>query len=237
VFNGREPDEDRYDFDFAPLDSYSGRLWLMPSPRWAFQISVGRLNEVEPAQNGMPAENITRPTASLTYQQPLPKQGVWATTLAYGANVEDDVTTSAYLVESNLNLRERHILYGRAELVEKTAGDLVLDPVAFPDSDRVFRVGAFALGFQYQFGGFAGLVPGVGARVSLNIVPSALQPVYANDQSLGLALYVTLRPAPREMGGMMHGVIKEDTRMIPGEEHKEEPHGAPTGKPPHEKHQ
>jgi hypothetical protein len=27
VFNGREPDENRWDFDFGRLDSYSGRVW------------------------------------------------------------------------------------------------------------------------------------------------------------------------------------------------------------------
>ena len=30
VFNGREPDEDRWDFDFGALDSFSGRLWFRP---------------------------------------------------------------------------------------------------------------------------------------------------------------------------------------------------------------
>jgi hypothetical protein len=33
VFNGREPDEHRTDVAFAALDSWSGRLWLLPTKR------------------------------------------------------------------------------------------------------------------------------------------------------------------------------------------------------------
>src|SRR5258708_10083183 len=38
VFNGREPDENRWDFDFRRLDSVSGRLWYPPPPTWRFQV-------------------------------------------------------------------------------------------------------------------------------------------------------------------------------------------------------
>ena len=47
IFNGREPDEDRWDFDFGALDSYSGRLWFRPRTEWEFQFSSGRLKEPE----------------------------------------------------------------------------------------------------------------------------------------------------------------------------------------------
>ena len=33
LFNGREPDEDRRDVDFDPLDSFSGRVWFLPNHR------------------------------------------------------------------------------------------------------------------------------------------------------------------------------------------------------------
>jgi hypothetical protein len=41
VFNGREPDEQRADFDFAALDSVSGRVWYLPTSNLAFQVSAG----------------------------------------------------------------------------------------------------------------------------------------------------------------------------------------------------
>ena len=43
VFNGREPDENRWDFDFAALDSFSGRIWYRPDDEWEFQASSGHL--------------------------------------------------------------------------------------------------------------------------------------------------------------------------------------------------
>ena len=39
VFNGREPDDNRWDFDFGRLDSFSGRVWFKPSDEWEFQAS------------------------------------------------------------------------------------------------------------------------------------------------------------------------------------------------------
>lgn len=41
IFNGREPDEIRTNIDLASLDSASGRVWFLPSPRWALQVSIG----------------------------------------------------------------------------------------------------------------------------------------------------------------------------------------------------
>jgi hypothetical protein len=43
IFNGRKPDENRYDIDLDRLDSYSGRLWVTPNDHWALQASAGRL--------------------------------------------------------------------------------------------------------------------------------------------------------------------------------------------------
>ena len=41
MFNGHEPDEDRWNFDFGALDSFSGRLWFRPRDEWEFQILIG----------------------------------------------------------------------------------------------------------------------------------------------------------------------------------------------------
>jgi hypothetical protein len=52
VFNGREPDEDRTNFDFGALDSWSGRVWFLPTSRWALQVSAGHLTEAEAGHDG-----------------------------------------------------------------------------------------------------------------------------------------------------------------------------------------
>jgi hypothetical protein len=41
VFNGREPDEHRWDFDFGRLDSVAGRLWFRPSRSGSFRYRRG----------------------------------------------------------------------------------------------------------------------------------------------------------------------------------------------------
>ena len=46
-FHGGEPDENRWNFDFGPMDSYSGRITFTPTPRWAAQISAGHLTKPE----------------------------------------------------------------------------------------------------------------------------------------------------------------------------------------------
>ena len=58
MFNGREPDERRYDFDFAALDSVAGRLWFLPTPSLALQVSAGHLNEAEPSHVGGPPVDV-----------------------------------------------------------------------------------------------------------------------------------------------------------------------------------
>ncbi len=57
AFNGREPDENRTDFDLAALDSYSARFSLAPTPTTVLQVSAGRLNDAE--ARGGPARDTT----------------------------------------------------------------------------------------------------------------------------------------------------------------------------------
>ena len=41
AFNGHEPDEDRWDFDFGPLDSFSGRDVVPPARTMGVPSLVG----------------------------------------------------------------------------------------------------------------------------------------------------------------------------------------------------
>ena len=65
VFNGREPDENRWDFDFGRFDSVSGRVWYRPSDEWEFQASSGRLKTPEELEPG----DIVRSTLSASWTQ------------------------------------------------------------------------------------------------------------------------------------------------------------------------
>jgi hypothetical protein len=123
-FNGREPDENRKDFDFRKLDSYSLRLSVNPVQQVSAQVSYGFM----PSHDVLHAdEPLHRLTASATYHRPLGSGGFWATTAAFGRNVEGEHGGSnAYLLETSLDLDGRNVIFGRAEYLQKAGHDLVL---------------------------------------------------------------------------------------------------------------
>ena len=194
AFNGREPDDNRYDFDLGALDSYSGRLWFLPSARLALQVSTGYLRDAELTTDG--AADVHRSTASLEYQLPLPPGGSWASTLVWGQNRAHGLVTSTQLAESSLDVDGRNVFYGRGELAQKTGQDLSLDDEAL--ARRVFRVGKLALGYTRQVGTGA-MRPAVGGELSLNFAPLALKPFYGSATSAGFSLHLSIRPAAMGM--------------------------------------
>lgn len=84
VFNGREPDENRYDFEAHPWNSRAARLSFAPNENWSLQISHGLLRNPEPLEPG----DVRRTTASISYNRPL-ERGNWATSLIWGRNHEN----------------------------------------------------------------------------------------------------------------------------------------------------
>src|SRR5262249_37947961 len=115
VFNGREPDQHRWNFDPLRLDSYSGRVSYNPTADWALQASYGFLKSPEQLT---PNVSQRRVTASATYNHPL-RRGNWQTTLAWGRDYNHPgQALDAFLLESAVNLG-RHTLFGRAETVQK----------------------------------------------------------------------------------------------------------------------
>lgn len=214
LFNGREPDEERFDFDLAALDSYSGRVWLLPNERWALQASLGRLVEAEtPRELGESRVDVTRATISATYHQPLSERATAASTLVWGQNRAHGLSTDAFLVESNVNLDERNIFFGRGELARKSGEDLVIEDDAPALGDQVFTVGKLSLGFVRQFGRGGALLPGIGAQVSVNFIPSSLDQFYGSRTPLGLAVFASLRPRPARME---HVMVADRTHEMPG---------------------
>jgi hypothetical protein len=206
AFNGREPDEERAEFDFAPLDSMSGRVWFLPTSNWAMQISAGRLTEAEPGEDAGPRVDVTRVTASATYHRLLGEGGIWATTAAWGRNEETDQATHALLVETNLTLADRNTWFGRFEIVGKTAHDLDLPHSLVHDAAgrEVFTLAKLQGGYTRHFTTWKGLRPGIGISASAGVVPSALTSVYGSRVNAGFGVFLTVRPAVMRMAGGQH---------------------------------
>src|SRR5437870_771757 len=66
AFNGREPDEHRWNIERPRFSSYSARLTWNPSPAWSLQGSFGRLKEPEQLEPGI---DIDRTTISASYHR------------------------------------------------------------------------------------------------------------------------------------------------------------------------
>jgi len=193
VFNGREPDEERFNLDLAPLDSVAVRLSFLPTSTVAVQMSAGHLNDAElPHPGGIPAD-VVRVTSSVTYHRRVGEANLWATTAAWGANHEVGVTTHGLMLESSLSLRERHAFFGRAEVNGKPAHDLHVH-----ESTGVFTVGKVQGGYIRYLSGRRGVQPGVGGTMSAALVPRALQPRYGGV-GVGVGAFLTLRPAAHQM--------------------------------------
>src|SRR5438874_2445186 len=123
AFNGREPNEERWGFDRIRLDSYSGRFTAHMDSSWVFAAGYGFLKSPE-ALN--PSESVHRLTASVLHGRILGMDGQIATALVWGVNRHSGRTTNSALAETEAVLDRSNTLFGRLELVQKTAADLVL---------------------------------------------------------------------------------------------------------------
>jgi hypothetical protein len=197
-FNGREPDEIRTNFDYAGrrLDSYSARLTVIPGPRWSVSAWYAYLSSPEGLN---PDESLHRIGASALTTQPVGTRGTWSSALIYGANdqIGPGRLASSVVVESTLDLDGTNAFFGRAEYVRKSAEELV---IASAPPTLEYNVGAFALGYSRAVGTVAGLAAGVGARGSVNFVPSSLAAAYGRRTPAGVAIYLLLRPAGAREG-------------------------------------
>jgi hypothetical protein len=208
LFNGREPDENRYDFDFHPLDSYGARLSVNPTPHWALSASYGYLKQPEALR---PNENQHRLSASILHTVRLGRQGDWSSAVIYGANKH--VATGAapgswehsVIAESNLQLDEANSVFGRAEYVRKSGEELSLPGALL---NREFDIGTLSLGYVREFARFRGAILGVGARGAIDLIPKALEGVYGSRTPAGLAVFLRVRPglleAAHAMDAEMH---------------------------------
>ena len=171
AFNGREPDQHRYDVELRRLDSYSARITWNASRELSMQLSSGRLASPEQLEPGI---DVHRTTASVTYNAPVAADW-WQTTLAWGRNAPSQAAASdGWLLESALKLGAAHTLFARAERVGKD--DLFLSGA--PLSGETFTVKKLTVGYVFDVARCGAASCGVGALLSEYSYPPALDPSY-----------------------------------------------------------
>jgi hypothetical protein len=185
VFNGREPNEERWSIQLAALDSWSGRASVAPSRNWVAQYSFGKLIHPEALEPG----SEQRQSASIEYNRPF-RRGNWATSVVWGRKRKEETATvlNSYLVESTVNFMRSNYAYSRLELVDKD--ELFPQAAAHP----AYRIGG------YTFGGVRDLVQnhagqlGLGADVTFYSKPAVLNSAYGMNP-VSFRVFLRVRPS------------------------------------------
>jgi hypothetical protein len=179
VFNGREPDQFRWNIESPRFDSWSVRATWNPIANLSMQASRGHLESPEQLH---PEENVRRTTASIAYNLPLGTERNWQSVVAWGRNQpsggEHARATDAWLLESALQWN-RWTVFGRLENVDKDElfGDAHgSDPLA----GRVFNVTKASLG-GYRTFALGRWAWDFGGLLSSYALPTAIQPVYGSN--------------------------------------------------------
>ncbi len=198
IFTGREPDEDRYDFDQPEFDSYSGRLSWNPTRNLALQVSYGYIKSPEALE---PELNRHRTTASAIYNLPLGNDSNWSNSFVWGQNNDTGQgKTQSFLVESDYQ-RGRDTVYFRWEHVEKSGHELVLNDAA---DTRVFPVGAYTLGYVRDLSHGKGIDIGLGTQFTINDRPDSLDRYYGDDLGYAFQFFLRIRPSLHSHGAHDH---------------------------------
>jgi hypothetical protein len=194
IFTGREPDEDRYDFDRPRFDSYSGRVSWNPTQNLALQVSHGYIKSPEGLD---PDLKEHRTTASAIYNQPLGHDSNWSSSFVWGQNdVTHEGKTQSFLIESDYQ-RERDTVYTRWERVEKSGHELVL---ARGDLNEIFPVNAVTIGYVRDLSHGNMIDIGLGGQFTVNVWPDGLDRYYGDGLGYGFQLFMRIRPSLHSHG-------------------------------------
>jgi hypothetical protein len=205
TFKGREPDENRYNFDKPKFDSYSYRLSINPSPSLALQFSQGFLHSPEESH---PGENVTRTTASILHSKGIGPTSYITSALVWGQNSHHGVNEGSLLAESSLQLN-KVAFYGRYENVGKSVEELVLQNQIEPES-KVLTINNVTLGMNYRLAQQWNTDLVLGAQLTASLLDKTLQTFYGKTPISG-QIYLRLSPSLMTMSSMMKSMRKNGT--------------------------
>lgn len=190
-FTGREPDENRLNFDKPRFDSWSGRLSYNPTQNWALEVSHGFIKSPEML---MPAENVNRTIASAIYSKPFVGEQFLNVTALWGLNKyknQDGQNTA--LLEASYRLRKFEF-YTRYEWVQKSREELNLDENLYGE-DTLFPVNALTLGLNYDLLYIGKIRVAIGGQLSAYHADDRLDNLYGKNPYAGevfLRIYPSL---------------------------------------------
>ena len=195
AFNGREPDDDRWDFDFGALDSFAARVWFRPTSEWEVQASTGRLRDPEELEPG----DVYRTTVSGSWYRP-GTDGFKSVTMGYGINSAHGQEIMGLFGEFTVEQRANS-LFGRVEIQDVETDLLLGDHPGPPAIQPISTVAAFTAGAARRFLAWKGFEGAIGAQVTGYAVPSVLEQAYS-DHPVSFQVFFRLRLPAFGMGRM-----------------------------------
>jgi len=181
-FNGREPDQHRWNIETGPLDSTSVRLSWNPTRTLALQGSWAHLVDPEELEPGVDQNRLS---ASALWANDIAPGWHAATTLAWGRKSVEGHDDDGVALEGSL----KHFgwtVFGRGEWVENR------ELIQGQDSPS-YRVGKLSIGAVRDFPIAGHLALGIGGLFSLNFVPDALSPLYGSRTPTGMMGFARLK--------------------------------------------
>ncbi|HEU5051594.1 MAG TPA: hypothetical protein VFT78_00710 [Hanamia sp.] len=189
-FTGREPDENRYNFDKPRFDSWSGRFSWNPSQNWALQVSHGFIKSPELLH---PEEDVNRTTASAEYSKFLSDNSTFNATAVWGMNkIKGHDGENAVLVEGEWR-KNKFALHTRYEWVQKGIEELSLDENVY-GHDAVFPVNALTAGFNYDLLKIGKTRLAGGSQITFYHADKRLDRLYGKNP-MAIEVYLRLYPS------------------------------------------
>ena len=181
-FNGREPDQHRWNIETGPLDSSAIRLSWNPTRTLALQGSWAHLKDPEQLEPGVDQK---RWSASALWADDVAPGWHAAATLAWGRKTVHGHDDDGLAAEASLK-HAQWTIFGRGEMTENR------ELVAGQD-EPAYRVGKVSLGAIRDFRIAEHLSFGAGGLFSINFVPDALAPLYGGRNPTGAMGFVRLK--------------------------------------------
>jgi hypothetical protein len=201
VFNGREPDENRYDFEFNPWNSRSARLSFAPNDEWSMQVSYGFLRQPEALEPG----DIRRLTVSISHNKNFAR-GNWSSSLIWGRNHGshdgEPFNINSYTAESTVNFMDKNFVYTRLELVDKNEllNRAERELLGFSVPHPSFRIGGYTFGAAREIWNTDKLSIALGGDFTFYSKPPVLDELYGSNPT-SYKFFIRLRPSKMQMSG------------------------------------
>lgn len=185
VFNGREPNQNRWDIESPKFNSASIRVSFNPVEDLSMQASFAYIDSPEQLE---PQVDTKRTTVSITYNKAI-KGMDWQATFAWGQNNNmPGRVLNGFLLESAVNFLDTHTVFSRFERVGKDELFLENDPL----HGREFVVNKVTFGYIYDLPAWRHMKWGIGGSLDVNILPDKLKQSYG-DNPLGYMFFVRVK--------------------------------------------